>query len=254
MSWETRGMAMELMNMGDFDQHRGTLPMEDDLWRAVLGLPSKRSIQMALKNSVQARGLRDQHELDVAWETVWKVELLRWFVKIDQDFIDKHPQYASCEGRYWHPLLEHTEEQQSPAKTRKTAATKTKTSTPRKTKKITPLIDEQWDYPVIRYTTGVLKKHWDTPLTSEARTSLWNTALELLGVSDSKEERTSRQFLGKLIKDFGEQGVAAAIGQLVVRPIRPADPKSFLRKQLKNNAQGSNAVQKARDQRSHLPL
>ena len=48
--------------------------------------------------------------------------------------------------------------------------------------------------------------------------------------------------------------VSVAVAQLMVRPVRPADCKSFLRKQLKNATEGSDAVQRARQQRIKVPL
>ena len=71
---------------------------------------------------------------------------------------------------------------------------------------------------------------------------------------DPASEASGRQFLGKLIKDFGEKNVATAVAQLMVRAVKPADPKAFLRKQMQHAEEGSPAVQKARAQRVKVPL
>ena len=269
MSWETRGMALELMSLPIPDEFMGTLPSEDDLWRNTLNIPTQRSIQNALKKSVQGRGLREQNELDIVWKEVWKPELLQWFQLITPDFISQNPQFASCLGRYWHPLLTvlwETHESEAPAKPLKkvrkistpTEAQRVavvKKSVKRSEKTLKPATASDWDYPFIRYSPNVLKLCWDEPLTHEARADLWSTALKLLAPSgDTQSTSTARQFIGKLIKEFGEKNTAAAVGQLVVRPVPPADPKSFLRKQLKNMTEGSPAVKQANRLHVHVPL
>lgn len=255
LSWETRGMALELMALPGTAAFGGTLPAEDDLWRNALNIPTQRSIQAALKKSVNGRGLREQNELDIVWNDVWKPELLQWFVQITPAFAQQHPRHKEHIGRYWHPLLEMLEWVEPP-KTKKTPRVLTDALVVVKTKgKAKRLVeDPSWDYPLIRYTTNVFKACWDEPLTREARADLWNSAVNMLGGSDPKAAATARQFIGKLIKEFGEKNTAAAVAQLVVRAVPPADPKSFLRKQLKNMTEGSNAVQLANQQRVRVPL
>ena len=262
MSWEARGMAIDLMALGNFEEHMGTLPVEDDLWRTTLGIPTQRVINAALKKTVQGRGMREQNELDIVWKDVWKVELLRWFVLIDDEFLIKRPQYFSCKGRYWHPLLDDINVQQpAPHKKSKKIASgdgqdisKPKKSGVKK-KAGAKVLDSEWDFPVIRYTERALKSCWDIPMTSDTRSSLWSNALSILAIpGDPASEASGRQFLGKLIKDFGEKNVATAVAQLMVRAVKPADPKAFLRKQMQHAEEGSPAVQKARAQRVKVPL
>lgn len=262
MSWETRGMALELMALPGTEAFLGTLPSEDDLWRNALNIPSQRSIQSALKKSVQGRGLREQNELDIAWNDVWKPELLRWFTPITSEFVDSHPEYKNCLGRYWHPLLEmavevdviqprkktHTPQ----IKTGEAIAQKVATTRVNKGKRVLPVGDPHWDYPAIRYSPNTFKSCWEEPLTQEARASLWDSALSVL--SPGGDAASARQFIGKLIKEFGEKNTAAAVAQLVVRAVPPADPKSFLRKQLKNLTEGSEAQKRANTLHVHVPL
>lgn len=268
MSWETRGMALELMALPGTENFLGTLPSEDDLWRNALNIPSQHSIQSALKKSVKGRGLREQNELDIAWNDVWKPELLRWFQVITLEFVDLHPIYKNCVGRYWHPLLDINHTQVSEDK--KTGKNTTKTSSKMrsqfdediahkvsktrvtKAKKMHILGDPSWDYPNIRYSPNIFKSCWEEPLTDEARANLWDSALRVL--APGGDTVSARQFLGKLIKEFGEKTTASAIAQLVVRAVPPADPKSFLRKQLKNLSEGSEKEKQANRMHVHVPL
>lgn len=265
MSWETRGMALELMALPGTENFLGTLPSEDDLWRNALNIPSQRSIQSALKKSVNGRGLREQNELDIAWNDVWKPELLRWFQVITVEFADQNPIYKNCVGRYWHPLLDihntqHTSDEKktgkNSAKTRSKSheeiAQKVSTTRVNKGKKVQTLGDPAWDYPAIRYSPNTFKSCWEEPLTHEARANLWDSALRVL--APGGDTVSARQFIGKLIKEFGEKNTAAAVAQLVVRAVPPADPKSFLRKQLKNLTEGSEKEKQANRMHVHVPL
>lgn len=270
MSWETRGMALELMSIPGNDDFAGTVAPEDELWRNTLNIPHARLIQAALKKSVQGRGLREQNELEIVWTQVWKPELCRWFRLIDEAFIATHPHYAPYKGRFWHPLLdEHpTEEDKQPKSVKKSKTIQQKTlqishdeqnaikvARSKKTKKQKLVEDPTFDYALVRFTLNTFKSCWEEPLTREARSDLWKSAVGLLAPNgDSKNEAIARQFIGKLIKEFGEKNTASAVAQLLVRPIPPADPKSFLRRQLKNLTEGSSSVQKANEQRIRVPL
>lgn len=273
MSWETRGMALELMSIPGNDDFAGTVAPEDELWRNTLNIPHARLIQTALKKSVQGRGLREQNELEIVWTQVWKPELCRWFCLIDDNFIINNPYYAPYKGRFWHPLLDEQSVEDKQVKPVKKSSSKSmqntvqishdeqtaiKAARSKKVKKIKPeklVEDPTFDYPLVRFNLNAFKSCWEEPLTREARSDLWKSAVGLLAPSgDSKNEAIARQFIGKLIKEFGEKNTASAVAQLVVRPIPPADPKSFLRRQLKNLTEGSASVQKANEQRIRVPL
>ena len=270
MPWDVRGMALQLMAMADEDQ-LDTLAPEDDFWRNCLGFPSRRIMEDALKQSVRARGNKGVHELDLVWADVWKPQLLNWFILIDDDFLKTKPSFSDAKGRYWYPLLGEGEtekdildnkhlDRKKKTNTKRGAREKNSelqnTATPaKKTKKTAAqAVDPNWDYPLIRYSPNILKKCWDVPIAQSDRLMIWKEAVTLLSDGSEKQEQGARQFIGKLIKDFGESQVAAAVAVLIVRIPRPADPKSFLRKQLKNATEGSEATQKARSQRSKVPL
>lgn len=267
LSWEVRGMALHLMAMGDEDQ-RGTLAPEDDFWRNCLNIPSRHIVQQGLQQSISARGTKMVHETDLVWKEVWKPQLLRWFVYIDDHFLQTRPQYQNQKGRYWHPLLDWGQDvAPKPKKSKKTkdlslssetkdlpSETKTQVKTQAKSRaKAGAFKDPVWDYPTIRFSEPVIKRCWEVPLAQEARVALWEDAVGLLTGSGDNEQG-ARQFLGKMIKEYGEQKVAKAVAGLMVRPVKPADCKAFLRKQLKSDTEGSVAVQKAREQRVKVPL
>lgn len=279
MGWDGRGMALQLMTLGNFDDHYGTLPAEDALWRACLGLPT---LPYAPPQSASAqKTMSDLFEQQIkAWQTVWKPILLRWFSLIDDAFLSKKPEYRDQKGRYWHPLVDLWREEAGDRQDQ--TAGDGKTVKPKKLKdgrqpsqerasqeKGAPkytrigrkngakrLILDDWDYPGIKYSKQVLLSCWDTPMSSEARTSLWDNAVGALAPGgDAKQKQIARQFLGKLIKDFGEKAVGQAVAVLLVRPVPPADPKAFLRKQLSDQSSGgTNSVQKAREARAKVSL
>ena len=271
-------MALQLMAMGD-DELFSTLAPEDDFWRNCLHIPHRLTVEKALKQSLSARGSKNLGELDIAWREVWKPELLRWFILIDEDFLSKKPELAKAKGRYWHPLVdeflaleeaEMAKPKRAPAK--KTSARKNslnqgenpETASPKQRqqrahshlgrKKTEKLFVPEWDYPVVRITEKTVQKCWDVPVDREARLQIWRDAVYLLTGGNESQESGARQFIGKLVKDYGESKVAKAVADLIVRPVKPADPKSFLRKQLKNATEGSEKVQKARLQRIKVPL
>lgn len=272
MSWEVRGMALQLMSCAGSEDFLGTLPEEDDLWRNILNIPTQRSIQGALKRSIQGRGLREQNELDITWNEIWKPELLQWFKKIDDNFIIEHPEYKNCLGRYWHPLLlnlnkfDLTDKKDKKIKKNKIEKLNNsnkmdyiieneniKTKSKSKSKKTE--IDLEYDYPCIRFSITSLKASWEEPITREARADLWNGAVNALAIKgDKSSEASARQFVGKLIREFGEKNTAAAISQLIIRPIPPADPKAFLRKQLKIMSEGKQSVNKANEMHAKVQL
>ena len=278
LEWEVRGMALQLMALGDFDTYHGTLPPEDTLWRAVLGLPSGAAIEKAMGQSVAARGRRPQQELDLAWAQ-WRQALGQWFKQIDAAFLVERPQYAACVGRWWHPLLDLVEAE-SPVDTppRRAAGGRTRKASPsrvpeqgdnalpaetgapaprRRPKKKGDAAhpagadgQAELDYPTIRFSTTVLRQAWDTPLPAAELDTLWATGARLLGGDTAR----AKSALGRLIKEFGEADVAAAVGTLSVRRAPVADPLSFLRAMLDKQHGDSPAIVAARKQRARVAL
>lgn len=263
LSWEVRGMALQLMAMADVEQGN-TLAPEDAFWRNCLNIPSKISLEQGLRKSVSARGAKVMHEMDIVWEEVWKKELLRWFILIDEKVVANKPHLSDFVGRYTWPFVEEDLALQAPSQkpVKKRAKTSNQTTSKKSSatvfkksaSKQSPFVDPSYDYPLVRFTPAALKRCWEVPIAQGQRADLWSEGVAFLSKGDPQEEKSARQFIGKLIKDFGEQKVAVAVAQLMVRPVRPADCKSFLRKQLKNATEGSDAVQRARQQRIKVPL
>ena len=241
-------MALQLMAMGDFEGQAGTLPPEDTLWRAALGFPTARALARAEERMGRAVAGGD------AWADVWKPELMAWFQVIDPVFCRQRPQWGNQMGRVWHPLLDVWEqdppEAASPRAAAKARAVKAKKAAGRLD------FDPAWDYPAIRYPDSAIKRMWDVPLSQDARMTLWDQAIALLAQPDQpKTAEAARVFVGKLIKQYGEKDVAGAIAQMMVRPLRPADPKSFLSKQLQvMTAGGSERAVRAVAQRTRVAL
>lgn len=61
----------------------------------------------------------------------------------------------------------------------------------------------------------------------DEKTSIWTVGVKLLKDDGFPEEKV-RSYLGKLIHEHGEQTVALAVATLSLKPITPADAKSYL--------------------------
>lgn len=238
MSWEARGMCLSIMAMGDFEQFLGTVSGDEDVWRAQLGFPTGRGVKSAGR-----RVAVELSALDQAWSDHWGPELRTWFKPVDAALVRAKPKYKNLSGRCWHPLLD----------TWNADGVAAKPKPRKKTGDIVPGGGCDFDYAPIRLSIGVVQGAWDTPMSQDARAALWETAVRILKTGNTAES-TARTFLGKMIKDYGEKEVAAAIAQIMVRTILPADPKSFLNETLKNGRDGTPAVRKARQQRIRVAL
>lgn len=63
--------------------------------------------------------------------------------------------------------------------------------------------------------------------TTEERVSIWSVGVKLLKHDGFSEDKV-RSYLGKLIQEHGEKVVAEAVASLSLKPISPADAKSYL--------------------------
>jgi len=110
---------------------------------------------------------------------------------------------------------------------------------------LAPLNDKLLDFDQI-------KARWHLPANRSTRLNLWSVGLSVLGgAEDSHKNRT---FMASLIRRYGENKVAAAIGEISARSIPPADPRSFLLGILRRETEGSAGAQRARENRAGLPL
>lgn len=64
-------------------------------------------------------------------------------------------------------------------------------------------------------------------VSQEEKTSIWTVGVKLLKHDGFPEDKV-RSYLGKLIQEHGEKTVAVAVASLSLKPITPADAKSYL--------------------------
>ena len=72
--------------------------------------------------------------------------------------------------------------------------------------------------------------HFPSESAQEADHVIWNTGIELLG-----NHKSDRSLLGKWVKEFGKEKVAAAIAQAAVH--RPVEPKAYITAALQERVQ-----------------
>lgn len=69
--------------------------------------------------------------------------------------------------------------------------------------------------------------------TQDERFNIWTVGVQLIK-DESFNETKARQFLGKMIQEFGEKKVAESIAQLSIKRLPPAEAKSYLTGMLKS--------------------
>jgi hypothetical protein len=96
---------------------------------------------------------------------------------------------------------------------------------------------------------------WQPPLTTPDRKTLWEVGVSCLATGITPpERRAARDQLGKLIAQYGEAPVGAAVAKLALRPLAPADALPFLVGMLRNQDDGTPAERKARERRTQVAL
>lgn len=98
-----------------------------------------------------------------------------------------------------------------------------------------------------------IQAQWHVPASRAVRLNLWTVGLAALGQGPGEEQK-NRAFLSSLIQKYGERKVAAAVGEMGGRRVPPADPRAFLRAILRRESEGTVAAQRAREDRSQVPL
>lgn len=69
--------------------------------------------------------------------------------------------------------------------------------------------------------------------TQDERFNIWTVGVQLIK-DETFTETKARQFLGKMIQEFGEKKVAESIAQLSIKRLAPAEAKSYLNGMLKS--------------------
>lgn len=259
LNWENKGMIVELITHLSDPHYLGTVEYNESIWRNILRIPDPQFLENSLKRSVRGRGLREQHDLLIVWNDVWKPELLKFFTLIDDVFIQNHPEFVHCKNRLWHPLcfVEHKTQFDlqpiHPSEEKPQKRSRLSSKIQKKDKTLS--IDPTWDFPVLTYTVSTFRYCWDEPMNSTSRKDFWMTGVQLLAIpNDKKSEQDARTLIGKWIKLYGEKQTAAAIAQVSIRQSLPGDPKAFLTKILQSHQKGSTAVEKANMSRSKIQL
>lgn len=289
MDASARGFHTQLLLMAAQRQPLGTLPDQDSQWRRWLGLPeltlaqatgeAKRHLQpvsAGLALAAQAPGTPWQPQqgdlIEQLWTTRWKPMLMEAWQRVDARLVATYPHLAGAEGMLFCPTaLALAQMSAGPTMADATAQVATtkgsgrvaakRAATPRKKKAAADLADPLLaqlltmtpDTSLLSDSDHVLKCFQVVPL-PEQRQTLWELGARLLATTP-EEGRTVRAFLGRLIREYGEKAVAQAVGELSVKAVLPADPKSYLLGALKQQAKGGNARQvEAMERRSMVAL
>lgn len=285
MDASARGFHTQLLLMAAQRQPLGTLPDQDAQWRRWLGLPEMTRLQAVgearlhtgplsegLALAAQAPGAPWQAQsgdlIEQLWTTRWKPMLMEAWQRVDAALIRAYPHLAGAEGLLFCSTAfdlarlanastpaapSRTTRGEAPAGVKRVTARKKKSAPAHDDPLLAQLLTMTPDTSLLSDSDHVLKCFQVTPL-PEQRQTLWELGIQLLS-STPAEARTVRAFLGRLIREHGEQAVAKAVGELSVKSIRPADPKSYLLGVLKQEAKGGSARQvEAMERRSVVAL
>ena len=209
--------------------------------------------------------------LEHLWQTRWKPMLLEAWPKVTDDVIAQWPHLSQAKGQRYSPLsmkLAHLPNEtvsplppvgSAPLQAGELASPKVRAIGTGKrrgrtsqdsqlqdllaaTPRLDPLLDPAY----------VLTCLNTPPLTTQ-RPGIWDLGLRVLEHSSAKEA-TKRAYLGRLIKEYGEVAVGAALGEVLVKAVAPAEVKSFLLGVLKTKRDGTKSEQQARSQRERIVL
>lgn len=284
METTARGLHFQLLCIAAQKRPAGTLPDNDAQWRKWCGIPaetsriSKRRAPLAadlllgtLADPAALASLQagDPHLLvQQLWEKFWKPQISLGWHRVDDLLIEERPYLARAKGGWWSPVAEaigghRAAAAPAHATAKKPAATKKARSAmatePATTALHTPSATEDGDS--IEHALDIdtpwadvrrVKAAWRATLPRPVQESLWDLGVKALepGVGS----KAARQQLVGLINKYGEPQVSQAIGILLGRATRPADPIAFVVRTLKNQTEGSPNVQRARAQRTSVAL
>lgn len=211
--------------------------------------------------------------MDWLWTTRWKPMILAAWERVDETRVGADPRLNTALGGWIHPLaVAMARGNGAEMETLQATAASKPTRKPKKGALPPP---SSWDTQLdvhgeaanaglrhldlsvedLRDPKTVLAK-WRPDIDSDSRKSMWEMGVDcLVGVKASSAEKgKARGILGKYIKQYGEEAVAKAVGQMAVRSVPPADAISFLQGVLRQADEGSPAQQAARQKRASLNL
>ena len=211
MDWDVRAMHLHLMCIAWQKTPPGTLPLDDAILKKWLSITNQNDWIDRIKP-----------QLSLAWRTDadrWHQDgLIREWDRQDNN---SQKRRAAANARWKKPA----------------DAPETKTDTisipPEKKTEQTVLVSLEGE-PHLLETQGfslanLLKDSasFRQPATQDERTSIWTIGVKLLKHEGFSEDKV-RSYLGKLIQEHGEKIVAEAVASLSLKPIHPADAKSYL--------------------------
>lgn len=235
-----------------------------------MGVPD--SLVLALHPRAQHWRDNQGQWMEHLWNTRWKPMLMEAWKPINSQVVSKYPHLKGALGLRFCPMaLALSELAGLPADQ---AAMETLVgrphqadsisagppSAPKKAKKregVDPLLAQLLaltpDIGPLHDTDHVLKCFRAVPL-PEQRQTLWDLGVRVLATSP-QEAKSARSFLSGLIRKYGEQAVAKAVGDVAVKAIAPADAKAYMVGVLRQEASGGNVrVQEALERRGRVAL
>lgn len=194
MDWDCKGMHLHLMAIAWQQPIKGYLLDDDNLLRKVLGNPDKHDWEQRIKPQVF---------------TAWKKKVIK---------------ETAGDRVYWYQpgIIKTLEEQTGAAPVKKT----------RKKKEYLEIENAEnpeyhgFDLASIlkaKVTTTILYE----PATTEDKSTIWKLGVQLVK-KQGESEAKARGFLARLIKEYGDKAVAAAIAQLSLKQLSPVEVHSYL--------------------------
>lgn len=192
MDWDCRAMHLHLMAIAWQQDKKGYLLKDDKILLKLLGISDIEDWNNRIKPQVLS---------------AWKEENVKTKIGI-QTFI------------YQPGLLKNTQNPTEKKKhTRKTKESKTE---------LVEIESENQGFNLkeilkLNNTATILNEQSN----QEERASIWSLGVQMIE-SQGKSNSQARAFIAKTIKQFGDKSVAAAIGQLSLKEVKPADIQSYL--------------------------
>lgn len=202
MDWDVRAMHLHLMCIAWQKTPPGTLPDDDAMMRKWLSNPD-----------IQAWSSRIKPQLAQGW----RVEGGRWHQdglvrEWDRQASTSQKRRAAANAR-WRKDPDEAETADEPA--------------------LRPLLNPEGEPESTAeagFSLAALLKDsaaFRIEATKEERMTIWSVGVKLLAHPGFPEDK-ARSYLGKLIHEHGEKPVAEAVAALSLKPVSPADAKSYL--------------------------
>jgi hypothetical protein len=206
MDWDCKGMHLHLMAIAWQQNMKGHLLDDENLIRKLLGNPEQSDWENRIKPQIFSS---------------WKKKVVK---------------EGNIERQYWYqPGIIKTVKETSGNDSEPAPVKRTR-------KKKTELIEvENPEFEGFNLESLLKTKPTATilhePSNADERSTIWSIGVQLVkkqGESDAK----ARGFLARLIKEYGDKAVAAAVAQLSLKQVSPAEVHSYLVGILKKQQEG----------------